>query len=281
MNSTDGTALAVAPSSPPAESAGGPESVQGMSGGFPTDVRRTSQDSPAGRRPEPDSRAALDVVERMNRILAAIASKRPVLDRDSSLVAREEDERPERTLALRANWNAPKRHVLGNPCRNGPWGKKLATLQARLGKGILIGLVGNRGVGKTQLAVELMKWVTSHGESALFRTAMELIMRFKDTYRQDSEEGELAVLRIHRRPALLVIDEIARRGQTEWENNMLFELLNQRYADMTDTILICNLGMAEFEASLGPSIVSRMQEGGGIIECNWPSFRSQTDLPNP
>jgi len=42
---------------------------------------------------------------------------------------------------------------------------------------------------------------------------------------------------------------------------------------MNDTILTCNLGTEELAASLGPSIVSRMEEGGGVIECNWPSFR--------
>gem|GEM_PF-6760427 len=36
----------------------------------------------------------------------------------------------------------------------------------------------------------------------------------------------------------------------------------QRYNDVNDTILTCNLGTEELAASLGPSIVSRMEEGG-------------------
>jgi hypothetical protein len=42
---------------------------------------------------------------------------------------------------------------------------------------------------------------------------------------------------------------------------------------MTDTILTCNLDRNMLAENLGPSIVSRMKEGGGILECNWPSFR--------
>lgn len=178
-----------------------------------------------------------------------------------------------RVRELRAGWNAPRRHLAARLRHEGPWAERLAGLQAKLGTGCLIGLIGNRGAGKTQLGIELMKLTTERGRPALFRTAMELLMRFKASYRAESKETELDVLRAHRRPALLVIDEIARRAETAWENNLLFELLNQRYADLTDTIVTCNLSAEEFAASLGPSLVSRMREGGGIVQCDWPSFR--------
>jgi len=54
---------------------------------------------------------------------------------------------------------------------------------------------------------------------------------------------------------------------------MLFELLNRRYNDLKDTILIANKSKAEFQDYIGPSLASRMNETGGIVECNWPSFR--------
>lgn len=187
--------------------------------------------------------------------------------------ARLAEERTARSRELRAGWNAPRRHVGTTPSRDGPWGEKLALLEARLGKGILVGLIGRRGTGKTQLAVELMKRVTADGRGALFRTAMELLMRFKGSYRKDAPESELEVFNAHRRPALLVLDEIGQRAGTAWENDVLFELLNQRYADMTDTVVTGNLSPAEFEANLGPSTVSRMRESGGLIDCDWPSFR--------
>lgn len=123
------------------------------------------------------------------------------------------------------------------------------------------------------MAVELMKDVTARGRSALFRTATELLMIFKSAYRPESGDSELDVLRQHRRPSLLVIDEFARRAETHWEDNLLFELLNQRYADVTDTVLLCNLARPELIECLGPSLTSRIVEGGGIVECTWPQFR--------
>jgi DNA replication protein DnaC len=215
----------------------------------------------------------MDFSQRIKDLSAKVAVERLGPEFLAQKAEREALERGVRVRELRSNWNAPKRHVQATPGRYGPWGEKLAALQGRLGQGVLVGLVGNRGAGKTQMGVELMKAATAAGRSALFRTAMELLMRFKASYRKDAEESELSILRAHRRPSLLVIDEIARRGETDWENGMLFELLNQRYADMTDTILTANQSPAEFESSIGPSLSSRMQEGGGIIECDWPSFR--------
>jgi hypothetical protein len=42
---------------------------------------------------------------------------------------------------------------------------------------------------------------------------------------------------------------------------------------MRDTIMISNETPEKMLAQVGPSIEDRMRECGGIIECNWPSFR--------
>jgi len=54
---------------------------------------------------------------------------------------------------------------------------------------------------------------------------------------------------------------------------MLTALIDYRYSQMRDTVIISNLKREAFTASMGASVVSRMIEAGGIIECNWPSFR--------
>lgn len=174
---------------------------------------------------------------------------------------------------LRGDWNAPRRHVDFAPAVTGPWGDAFTKLSKRLGSGFLVALIGTRGNGKTQIGVELMKVSTDNLKSARFTTATRFFMAMKSTYRKDSEETEAGVLATFCKPSLLVIDEAARRAETTWENNLLFELLNDRYNALKDTIMICNMGRAEFEQSLGASLVSRMNETGGIIECNWPSFR--------
>lgn len=180
----------------------------------------------------------------------------------------------QRTHSLRTNWNAPERHVAKRLGTNPhPWREKLAAVGGRIGKGMMVGLVGGRGTGKTQLAVEVMRESTRHGRSALFTTAMDFFIEIKRTYRKDSEQDERAVLGRYKRRKLLVIDEIGKRSESEWENNLLFTVLNSRYNDVLDTILIDNRSKEDFVATIGPSLADRMNECGGIIECNWPSFR--------
>ncbi len=98
-------------------------------------------------------------------------------------------------------------------------------------------------------------------------------MEIKSTYAKDSKESEEDVLLKFRKPDLLVLDEIGKRGETEWENRLLFELLNDRYNDVADTLLISNHKPEEFESSVGPALASRVNETGGIIDCNWESYR--------
>ena len=140
-------------------------------------------------------------------------------------------------------------------------------------KGFLIGLCGERGSGKTQFGVELMMLVTASERVALFTTAVGFFIAMKASYGKSSNDSEEERLLEYSKPSLLVIDEFGKRAETDWENNMLFELVNRRYNAMKNTLIIDNRHQADFVATLGPSLADRMREKGGIIECNWPSFR--------
>ena len=154
-----------------------------------------------------------------------------------------------------------------------PWVRTRAHVLASLGGGVSICLAGPRGNGKTQIAVDAVLKVTGQGRAALFRTAHRLLMEFKTTFDRRARLTEVQVLDGYRRPRLLVVDEMGQGTQSDWEQRTLFEVLNARYNDLTDTILTRNLGVEDLKRNVGPSLVSRMREGGGIVECDWPSFR--------
>lgn len=156
--------------------------------------------------------------------------------------------------------------------RTGPWSAAEQKIITKLGSGCLIALVGNRGCGKTQLAVEAIRASASRGKRARYCTATEFFIEIKAAY-NSQDRTEKDVLNQFARPLLLVIDEIGQRSESEWENRLLFELLNRRYNALKDTILISNQSADMFTKSLGPSLISRMQETGGLIECDWPSYR--------
>ncbi len=177
--------------------------------------------------------------------------------------------------------NLPKRHLACDVDRSGRWGEAEASLRERLGTGCTLALIGGNGPGKTQMAVELAKDAMRAGSKAHYTTAVEMIMHFKEAYNPNSKETERVIMAQYRRYGLLVIDEYHEKRETDWERQILFELINKRYADMTDTILISNLAASGMAGIVGPSINDRMREGGGIIECNWPSFRTKPNTPQP
>jgi len=172
-------------------------------------------------------------------------------------------------------WKAciPARHSLVTPVNKGPWYEMYATIEAKLGTGLLVALVSPRGSGKTQMGVELIKAMARKQASGRYITATGFLLMVKSTYKSDEKMTERGVIDQFRHPKLLVIDELSKRKDTEWEFQLLFELINCRYNDMTDTILISNQTPVQFAESVGPSLSSRMKETGGIIECGWESYR--------
>lgn len=211
-----------------------------------------------------------EIVDRL-----ALLESQVITDEERQAHVRAYDEQQRRTKItdLRHEWGAPTRHLRCTPDRSGEWGTTFQKLSEKLGSGFLIALIGGRGSGKTQLGVTLMHEATEKLMTARFTSCMGIFMAFKATYRKDAEMSEAKVLSLFAKPQLLVVDEIGKRGQTDWENGLLFELFNTRYNAMRDTLLTSNQTAAEFQESLGPSLVSRMRETGGVIDCEWPSFR--------
>ena len=204
------------------------------------------------------------ILERMNRMdFSGNAGQEPKRDM-SGIVA-----------GLLNDWNAPRRQAERKEvdlC--GPWGETLAKVKGKLGAGFLIAIHGAHGNGKTQMGVELMRYqIASRIKSARFTTSTEFFMGLKSTYRQDAQRSEADYVESFCRPSLLVVDEIEKRGQSEWENGLLFHLFNRRYNAMKDTLLISNLPANELEQHLGRALVSRLNETGGMIHADWPGRR--------
>lgn len=174
---------------------------------------------------------------------------------------------------IRGKWNAPPRHAQKKIVPSGPWGEAFAKVRAKLGKGCFIALIGTRGNGKTQMGVELMKLASSELRTAMYETAYGFFLRVRECYKGEAERTERQVLAEFRKPSLLVMDEIAKRSDREWENRLLFHLFDCRYMDGKDIIVIANQTEPEFMKMMDPSLASRMKETGGIITFDWETFR--------
>ena len=151
----------------------------------------------------------------------------------------------------------------------------------RQARGCLVGLLGNRGTGKTEMAVSLIHMSTAAGLSARYVKAADFFREIRATYTQQPRasnhvDTEADVFDRFTKYDVLVIDEIHQRADTTAEANALTNLVDRRYDDRLVTLLIANQTKQEFSAGVGDSVVSRMHEDGetgGPIVCDWPSFR--------
>jgi DNA replication protein DnaC len=167
----------------------------------------------------------------------------------------------------------PKRHQLQTEPTGDGWLDLYRRMSEKLGTGVVLAIVGPRGTGKTQLGCHLSRKVAEAGRRPVYATALGFFLEVKESF--SAKTSERAAIDQYVRPSLLIIDEVQERNQSDWGDTLLTHLVDRRYGDMKDTILLGNQTPAEFIKHVGPSITDRIREGGGIAEANWGSFRAQ------
>jgi DNA replication protein DnaC len=205
----------------------------------------------------------------------------------------------DRSQAMLASARIPKRYEhceLSNFESDGP-SNGLAAAHLAAGRfveeypvenaGLLI--IGNIGVGKTHLAVGILKeLVLSKGISCLFYDYRELLKQIQNSYNDSVKATELDVLRPVFEAKVLVLDELGAVKPTEWVWDTVSLILNTRYNDSRTTIITTNFddkpaGMisgprgAAREETLGDRIGERMRsrlhEMCRIIKMDGKDFR--------
>jgi DNA replication protein DnaC len=136
-------------------------------------------------------------------------------------------------------------------------------------------LVGELGVGKTGLAIGLVKRALADGRPALFRSFVELLSDIRATYRtRDAAEPDEADLMTALKTAnVLALDDLGADRATGWSQDRLYEILNHRYNERRRTILTTSLGPDELEAHVGDRLVSRINGMGWIYQILGPNLR--------
>ena len=136
-------------------------------------------------------------------------------------------------------------------------------------KGLLF--YGDAGVGKTHLAVALMREaIIRKGARAVFYEVRELLKLVRDTYRDSTEMSELDVLKPVFEADLLVLDDLGAEKKSDWVDETLGLVINTRYSERRLTVLTTNLRDVEntepnsFAYHLGLRTRSRLKE-----MCDW------------
>lgn len=183
-----------------------------------------------------------------------------------------------RTVQLWREAGIPLRHVkttvdwAGNPSWSCQTRKMLACFKQR--PDAMFSLIGPNGTGKTQAAVELIRVAVADGHPCLYQTATDIFRHVKSAYSND--EPEARAMRKFVAPTVLILDEIhVRKMESEWESNILTDLIDRRYNAMKCTLMASNLDVDSFRDCVGDSIYSRLTHTGGFLLYEGPSFRAR------
>jgi len=161
------------------------------------------------------------------------------------------------------------------------------------GKGLLI--TGDIGVGKTHVAVGLLKELIAHrGVSGLFYDYRELLKEVQNSYNREVAATELGILRPVLEAEVLVLDELGAAKPTDWVWDTVAQILNSRYNERRTTIITTNyanegslLTIAAAQESpakramrdetlgdrIGERMLSRLQEMCVVVEMRGKDFR--------
>jgi DNA replication protein DnaC len=100
--------------------------------------------------------------------------------------------------------------------------------------------LGPVGVGKTHLAVSILRELTAKGIGCLFYDYRELLKEIQNSYNPSVQTTELAILRPVFEAEVLALDELGAVKPTEWVWDTVSHILNTRYNNKRTTIITTN-----------------------------------------
>jgi len=143
--------------------------------------------------------------------------------------------------------------------------------------------LGTCGVGKTHLAVSLLKHVIKEkGDAGLFYDFRDLLREIQASWNSVSQASELEVLRPVLDAKVLVLDELGANKPTEWVRDTIAHIINCRYNDRKLTIFTSNYldnptrqGEETLGDRIGVRLRSRLYEMCREVEIRGMDFRQE------
>jgi DNA replication protein DnaC len=147
-------------------------------------------------------------------------------------------------------------------------------------------LMGTVGVGKTHLAVSILKGLTERGYTCLFYEFGSLLKEIQDSYNVNTRTSEIGVLSPVLSSEILVLDEVGASKPTDWVRDTMAHIINTRYNDRKLTIFTTNYvdeRRSEREETLedriGSRLRSRVYEMCKTVNITGTDYRRNFDKP--
>lgn len=138
-------------------------------------------------------------------------------------------------------------------------------------------LLGPPGTGKTLLACILLNELLLHQArpGRFVNLSRKFFQQLRDTYSQDSAQyGKTFQILEHLcNVPYLVLDDFGVQRGTEWETEMLYDLVDARYGDENFTVVTANQSRTELEEVAGGRVLSRLLEMCYVVDMQGQDYR--------
>jgi DNA replication protein DnaC len=162
------------------------------------------------------------------------------------------------------------------------YASKLTMEYPAVERGLLF--MGTVGVGKTHLAVSILKGLTERGFNCLFYESGSLLKEIQNSYNTSTQTSELKVLAPILEAEILVLDEIGATKPSEWVRDTMANIINTRYNDKKLTIFTTNYldekrneREETLEERIGVRLRSRIYEMCRTVALGGEDFRRNFD----
>ncbi|MBI3427054.1 MAG: ATP-binding protein [Acidobacteria bacterium] len=142
-------------------------------------------------------------------------------------------------------------------------------------------LLGPCGVGKTHLAVAILRSLVRKGIQCLFYDFRDLLKEIQGSYNSVSQTSELKVLSPIYEAEVLVLDELGASKPTDWVRDTMTQIINTRYNDKKITLFTSNyqdrqvLQEETLVDRVGVRLRSRLYEMCKVIEIKGDDYRQK------
>lgn len=160
--------------------------------------------------------------------------------------------------------------------------RELASLSF-VGRAECVVFLGPPGVGKTHLAVALIRYlIRQKGVPCLFYDFQDLLKEIQNSYNPDSGTSELGVLQPIFAAKVLALDDLGARKPTIWLEETLSHIISTRYNDMKTTIFTTNYLDSPVSKNdpalterIGARVRSRLHEMCRVVEISGDDYREK------